>query len=527
MKLVRKMKVNYGELICTGRINSLEENKPLAAMLANIEKNGIDSLLSDEKLKKFALGLLHSFENDGFINAKTLTPVGLEIVHSKKTWKELKGVFKLCVVATGNNAYIVDLIPQYGDDTNGFQLQKNAMFQFAGEYENSRGMHIKDIKLNQSCFVGKKQEVEIECVYDYKTDRNTYVVDIEGKKIEFPENFHTFKLVDSYDAKDLLRSVLANYGNFLVDGTKVVINNSTGNPLFENAIDEIFDKGSFNTAAADMSYEIKEIRAIVENEKIARGLLIKFLLQHAQEKYCGYGEIFSLISEFYGLFESCSNISLNTQTVYANLIEEAYEKNKTAYLRLRAYEDLMPDTIQKEYEAMRQKDFSNSPMSIADLVEQMIGKAPVKSVTLLTKYAYKNAAISRAINLFANSLRKQHRIPLHLITAKNVDWTQAYVAKEFYDALQSNPNIIFSERPIKDIEKIHDRYYRIERESGDVEWVKMTGELDAFRYVNDFVDGRTPNRDINEETVASVKEMTIVGVERKGIIPAVIKAMEG
>ena len=44
MKLVRKMKVNYGELICTGRINSLEENKPLAAMLANIEKNGIDSL---------------------------------------------------------------------------------------------------------------------------------------------------------------------------------------------------------------------------------------------------------------------------------------------------------------------------------------------------------------------------------------------------------------------------------------------------------------------------------------------------
>ena len=55
----------------------------------------------------------------------------------------------------------------------------------------------------------------------------------------------------------------------------------------------------------------------------------------------------------------------------------------------------------------------------------------------------------------------------------------------------------------------------------------MTGELDAFRYVNDFVDGRTPNRDIDEDTVASVKEMTVVGVESKGIISAVINAMEG
>lgn len=527
MRLIRKVKVNYGEFICTGSITSLEENKPLAAMLANIQYNGIDSLLSNEQLKKFATGLLFSFENDGLINARQLTPMGREVVNSKKTWKELKGVFKLCVVVSDKYTYIVDIIPQYGDDTNGFRLQKSAALQFVGEYENSRGMHIKDIKLNPGCYIGNNREVEIDCVYDYKTDRNAYVVDIDGKKIEFPENPHTFKLVDSYDAKDLLRAVLANYENFAVSGTQVAINGSAGSLLFENAVDEIFHKGFFNAVASDMSYEITEIRAIVENEKIAKDLLIRFLLRQAKSKYCGYGEVSSLISEFYGLFESCSNISLNTQTIYANLMEAAYEYDRTAYLRLKAYEDLMPETIQKEYEVMRQKDFSNSKMSIADLVEQMIGKAPVKSVTLLTKYAYKNAAISRAINLFANSLNKRHHIPLRLITARNGDYTQTDVAKEFYDVLKNNPNVIFSERPIKDIEKIHDRYYRIEKESGDIEWIKMTGELDAFRYVNDFVDGRTPNRDIDEDTVASVKEMTIVGVESKGIISAVINAMEG
>lgn len=527
MKLVRKVKANYGEFICTGSIVSLEENKPLASMLANIQENGTDSLFADEKLQKFALGLLHSFESDGLINSRMLTPLGKEVIKSKKAWKELKGIFKICVVASGNYSYIVDFIPQYGDEISGYQLQKNASPKFIGDYENSWGMHIKDVKLNPGCYIGNIREVEIECVYDYKTDRNAYVVDIDGKRVEFPENINTFKLVDSYGAKDLLHNVLINYGNFSVNDAQITINSREGNMLFENAINEIFNKGSFNAAASDKSYEITDIRAIVKNEEVAKGLLMRFLLNQAHDKYCGYSEVSSLISEFYGLFEGCPNILLNTRTIYTNLIEEAAAKNKTAYLRLRAYEDLIPETIQKNYEIMRPKDFSNSNMSIAELVDQIVGRDTVKSVTLLTKYAYKNAAISRAINLFANALRRRHHIPLHLITAKYSECIQAEAAKEFYEALKTNPNIIFMEKPFKDIEKIHDRYYRIEKESGDVEWIKMTGELDAFRFYNDFIDGKTPNREIDENTEASVKEMTIISVGKEGIIPAVIKAMEG
>ena len=55
----------------------------------------------------------------------------------------------------------------------------------------------------------------------------------------------------------------------------------------------------------------------------------------------------------------------------------------------------------------------------------------------------------------------------------------------------------------------------------------MTGELDAFRYANDFIDGQTPNGGIDENTEASVKEMTIVSVKSEGIIPLVRDVMEG
>ena len=79
---------------------------------------------------------------------------------------------------------------------------------------------------------------------------------------------------------------------------------------------------------------------------------------------------------------------------------------------------------------------------------------------------------------------------------------------------------------MKDIEKIHDRYYKLQYLSGQVVWIKMTGELDAFRYSGDFIDGKTPASGVDEDTKAYVKEMTILGIDDKGIIPMVKKAME-
>ena len=54
----------------------------------------------------------------------------------------------------------------------------------------------------------------------------------------------------------------------------------------------------------------------------------------------------------------------------------------------------------------------------------------------------------------------------------------------------------------------------------------MSGELDAIRYQNDFVDGKHPRVGINEDSVGRVKEMTVVRVDQDGIPMSVRELME-
>lgn len=525
MRLIRKQTVTYKEIICTGELVSLTENKPLAKLLGRLE-GGISELFSDEKLKRFAVGLLSSFEADGYVSNKRLTEKGIEVIRSQKEWKELKGCFKLSVVESGKYMYIVDFVPRYGEDIMGFSLNKNAPLNFYGDYENNRGMSIRDIRLNPTYYIGNQQKLDIECIYDYDIKRNMYAIYVNDKKIEFPENARTFKLLDNYGANELLRNALVNFGSYGVDGDLVIMRSASGNELYENSLNEIFETGQFDAASPDGSYEIRGIRTIIKDASVMRQCLMKYLTCKAEKSYCGYGEVAALISAFYNLFKNCPTISDNTQNIYSSLIEETYHSNKTAYLRLRAYKDLFPDNIQQNHIIRQPKDFSNGRMSVAELVKEIVGSEKPTKVTMLTKYAYKNAAISRTIILMSHALKRLYNIPLRLITAKDPMYNQSDIARELYKQIENDDNIVHEEKTMKDIEKIHDRYYKIEYISGQIVWIKMTGELDAFRYSGDFIDGKTPASDVDENTQAYVKEMTILGIDDKGIIPMVKRAME-
>jgi hypothetical protein len=92
--------------------------------------------------------------------------------------------------------------------------------------------------------------------------------------------------------------------------------------------------------------------------------------------------------------------------------------------------------------------------------------------------------------------------------------------------LTASETVILTEKDKREIEKIHDRYFCIKRSDGSIEWLKMSGELDAIRYEGDFTDGKHPRYGIDENTVGQVKEMTVVRVDQEGIPMSVRELME-
>lgn len=525
MRLIKKQQVDYYECICTGSVTTLEENAPLAGMLLRLKNEGSAGIEEDTVLKNFAKGLISSFERDGYLNGGLLTATGEDIVRMGKAWKSLRGQFKLCIVREGNQQYIVNCQPYYQDDRIGFSLQKNSSLCFFGEFENDNGMKIKELHIDPNFYVGNGKKVDLECVYDYDTGRNSYAVIIGNKKIEFPENTHMFKLVDNSDSLDILQQALAKFDCFAQQSGRVKFVKCGFDAGLEDVLKQIFKDGQFTIRlAADVC--IEGIRACVDDSKIARELLLSYLERYAKEYYLGVDEIGTRISEFYYLFAECADIGENSASVFEKLLQRTSRVNKTAYLRLLAYRNLGPQEQQKVYQSSV-RDFSGERMSVNGLVEEMLGdRSDIVSVTALTKYAYRNASISRAFCNFANALKRRYNVPLHLITARDFSAEQAIVAKEYFDALTASENIILTEKEKREIEKIHDRYFRIKRSDGSVEWLKMSGELDAIRYQNDFADGKHPRVGINEDSFGRVKEMTVVRVDQDGIPMSVRELME-
>ena len=521
MKLIRNQKVTYYECICTGSLVMLAENKPLAGMLLQLQEGNMTGF-QEEALKPFANGLIYSFERDGYLNSGVLTPAGKEIIRTQKAWKKLRGQFKLSVVRTEKNIYIVDFVPHYGDDTSGFSLRRDIKLSFPGEFENNRNMKIKDVVIDPNCWIGKEREIDLDCIYQYETGKNSYSIQTEKGSISFPENVHTFKLVDNSDANDYLRSALAPYGCFTLQDHQVILAEySAQNPLIDDVLKSIFRESKFDVANDEARFE--DIRISILDEAVAEQILYKYLMKKASEQYCGISEIRALIPEFYSLFEDCKDIRKNSQMVFESLLEESSRVDATAFLHLQAVRDLAPHSDHEHYTA-GVKDYSNQKMSINDIVLDIVGKGRTAlSVTLITKYAYRNASIARALGLFADSLHRHYNIPLRLITARDTDKQQAEVARDYYVQLRDNENILLTEMHFEQLQKIHDRYYRIEYDNG-VTWKKMSGELDGLRYPGDYANGITPRDDISITTKGNVKEMTVFCVDESGI-PATVRAL--
>jgi hypothetical protein len=128
------------------------------------------------------------------------------------------------------------------------------------------------------------------------------------------------------------------------------------------------------------------------------------LLRKAEERYLGYEEIRNLIATFYSLFEKCVSVSDSTERIYVQLLELSKERKSTAYLRLLAYKDLMPDELFRSYE-IDTRDFSNQRMSMNEIVREMFSDVKeIKSVKMATQYACKNISISR--NVYIKMVRK-------------------------------------------------------------------------------------------------------------------------
>jgi hypothetical protein len=334
-----------------------------------------------------------------------------------------------------------------------------------------------------------------------------------------------FKLVDNSDSLAILQQGLSKFNCFSQQRGRVKISEYRSSTDVSEILEQIFERGEFSITVDDNT-RIESIRANVDDAQTAYELLLTYLERYAEKQYLSVDEIGTRISEFYNRFDDCADIGDNSTGVFERLLTRTSISNKTAYLRLLAYQNVGPQSQQKAYQS-KVRDFSNSTMSLIEIVTEMLGeRSNIESVTALTKYAYKNASISRAFCNFASALKRRYNIPLRLITARDPLAEQAEVAKEYFDGLTMNQNITLTEKQKWELERIHDRYFRIKRKGGTVEWLKMSGELDAIRYANDFKDGKHPAEGIDENTVGRVKEMTIVRVSEEGIPSNVRMLME-
>jgi hypothetical protein len=72
---------------------------------------------------------------------------------------------------------IVNCEPYYSDDTKNLKLYKDKRFQFIGEFENSKGMHLREVKLDPAAYLSDGEIIDLDCVYDYETSKNSYAIE--------------------------------------------------------------------------------------------------------------------------------------------------------------------------------------------------------------------------------------------------------------------------------------------------------------------------------------------------------------
>lgn len=502
--------------IVQGKVEVYQKDPALSSVLKRIADGGSVAALGD--LGVFAAGLSNSFESDKLTMGDKITDKGQAIADSGYNWKGLSGRFILEVLNLENKLYLLDCINYNGQDNSAFMDTSEAL-NLPDEYSIGFSKGYRALSLNpHKQVVQTVKLVFVKVSYSFNEDKEYYSIQDSGDEFVSSENFwHT-----TFDnACKALKFILENYG-LSVQGKEVYLTNvNKSNQLLRETIGILFDKRGMISAEKD-GVKVKDVQLIVEEPTVADELLFEYLSRAASKQYLGYSEIAALISEFYGFFRHCSFITKNTNGVYSEMLERTSRENKKAYLRLQAYRDIVPDIATSAF-VVNVKDLTNTQSSIMNVAQNLVGQAwDISSVTMITKYAFKNASISRAVTLLGNALKYKYNVGLTVITCKDNSY-QAEVARDFYEQLKSSDNITFIERQKNDIEQIHDRYYRIVHNDGKVDWVVMTGELDALKYDKDFSNSRDARTDIVHTTNGYIKEMRIIRVSDDGI-PSSVKA---
>jgi hypothetical protein len=508
--------------IVQGKIEIYKEDPALASVLKRIENGG--GIVALGNLGVFGTGLKESFESEKLTLDGQITDKGREIAKTGFNWKGLAGRFVLDILELDGKFYLLNCIEYNGQDTKSY-TDSPTLLQLKDEYRIVNGKNAyRNIRLDTHAKVEvTPKKVTVAISYDFDEKTVTYSV---NNDLAFAET-NNFSHIDYVMACAKLTDVVENYGLKTDNHDNVYIrdyNKSHATPLQKELIGNLFDKRGSIQVKKD-EYMVKELRLIVDKTNDADELLYEYLSRAADKHYLGYSEVSSLISEFYGFFKSCTYISQNTDGVYSKMLERMSIENRKAFLRLQACLDIAPDITKSPFQ-LECIDLSNKNCSVEDIAFNIVGpEKDITSVTMITKYAYKNAAISRACGLLADALKVRYNVKLRLITSKDSK-DQTYSARKFYEKLKNHPNVEkFLEKSEYDLKNIHDRYYRITHESGKNEWLVLTGELDTLRYDKDFIDGKA-RTDITHETKGTVKEMRIIRIKEEGLPKNVKKEME-
>ncbi len=269
-------------------------------------------------------------------------------------------------------------------------------------------------------------------------------------------------------------------------------------------------------------------------------LLKEFLLKRAEKCYLGYGETGRLVSEFQSLFTSpdgnvpaCPPIEQKVEEVYQNLVgyaEDVQQENPIPYLHLRAYIDLSPrDTLSPCIEKESVVNLTNQNLSFCDLVRKVFGEErTVGAVCMLSKYTAGNGRNARAVKLFAESMKDVFGVRVQLFTTgedarPKGDPQYRESDENWFNKMKSCEHLDVKECKTEDIKSIHDRYFKLVRTNGNIEWWVLTAELDQLRFDKDRPHIR---EDITMETKGTVHEMTFSRIRQEGVPDEVKQLME-
>ncbi len=458
------------------------------------------------------------------------------------------------------NGYVLaaDLVKDKDKDDKQINGHAPCPYQFGEEYAAVERKELKGLKLdtNWAEYKNQLQSPSVSFSYDYDSDECGVTAEWkdngEDGTVKFTTNENSsFAIIKKHTAMDLLEEKESKEGVFEfshqdTSAIQVVVKES--DQLQEKPwLDTFFAEGRFcfDDILLDNNEGVAKIEDVAlyidsRDSDTSSVLLKEFLLKRAEKCCLGYGETGRLVSEFQSLFTSpdgnvpaCPPIEKTTEEVYQDLVgyaERVQEDNPIPYLHLQAYIDLSPaDTLKPYIEKESVVNLTNQKLSFYDLVLKVFGEErTVEAVCLSSKYTAGNGRNARAVKLFAESVENVFGVRVQLFTtgedARPKDNERFRESdRKWFMKMKECKCLEVKECEAAHIKSIHDRYYKLTRTNGNIEWWVLTAELDQLRFENDHPRIR---EDITMDTKGTVHEMTFSRIRQEGVPDEVKQLME-